>query len=75
MCRGTTEADGAITVAGLMLDTVEVSALGTGALMVLTVEVVEVWESWVRDCCEFSRVRRRAGRLFCLKRNGFNFVF
>lgn len=44
---GTTVAVGAITAAGLMLDTVEVSALGAGALMVLTARGVEaeVWES------------------------------
>lgn len=65
---------GVITAAGLMLDTVEVSALGAGAFMVLTatgVEAEEVWESWVKDCCELRRVRRRAGKLFCVKRNTF----
>jgi len=67
---------GVMAAPGRMVDMLVGSVLGAGALMVFTVsgvEVVEAWDSWVKDCWEFRSVRRRAGRLFCTKRRGNRF--
>lgn len=70
----TTRAAWSCETVGRTAGTVVASERGGGALMALTVSGLEVvWASWVRDCCEFNSVIRRAGRLFCSHTRTSNF--